>query len=91
MQTLRLLPFIPPPELRCRFDKVRDPVSKYVMARIARGQPISTVEYTSDAMDVLPYMAFLRKAEGMKVLWRQRGASALQVYTCGTSGLQKVV
>ena len=90
LKTLRLVSFIPPAELRCKFDKVRDPVSRYVLARIARGQPISTVEYTAVTLDVLPYMEFLRKAEGVKVLWRQRGVSALQIYICGTCGPQKL-
>ena len=91
LKTLRLVSFIPPPKLWCKFDKARDPVSRYVMARISRGQPISTVEYTPVTLDVLPYMAFLRKAEGVKVLWRQRGVSALQVYICGTCGPHKLV
>ena len=90
LETLILFSFVPPRELSCKFDPVRDPVSKYVMARLGRGQPISTVEYTAVTLDVLPHMVFLRKAEGVKVLWQKRGVSELQVYICGTCGPQKL-
>ena len=91
LKTLRLGSFIPSKEERSRFDTVRDPVSKYVMACISRGHAISVIDFTEDTMDALPSMALLRKATGLKVLWQQSGVPEIQEYICGTSAPQKLV
>ncbi|KJA19394.1 hypothetical protein HYPSUDRAFT_204611 [Hypholoma sublateritium FD-334 SS-4] len=73
-----------------RFDNVPDPVSAYVKARIARGHAISVIDFTEDALDVLPDMVFLRKAVGLKVHWRQCGVAKIREYICGTGSPQRV-
>ncbi|KJA19430.1 hypothetical protein HYPSUDRAFT_893940 [Hypholoma sublateritium FD-334 SS-4] len=65
-------------------DSSPDPVSKFVMARIAHGHAIGVVDFTENTLDSLPSMAFLRKADGLKVRWRQGGASETREYMCGT-------
>ena len=68
LKTLTFGAFTPPPEDSCKTNKVRDPVSKYVMGRIARGQAISVIDFTAVNFDVLPNLAFLTRANGVKVL-----------------------
>ncbi len=84
LKTLRLSPITPSPELHCKFDKVRDPVSNFVMGRLTRGQSIDIVDFTEVSLDILPNMEFLLDADDVKVLWRQRGVSEVQEYICGT-------
>ena len=97
LETLRLFPFTPSQEEHSRFDSVRNPVGKYVMARISRGRAISVIEFTEVNMDAVPTTASLRrarylgKANGLKVIWQQRGGSGMQEYICGTSEPQNLV
>ena len=85
LKTLTFGAFTPPPEDSCKTNKVHDPVSKYVMGRIARGQAISVIDFTAVNFDVLPNLAFLTKVNGLKVLWRKSGVSGIQEYICGMS------
>ncbi len=85
LKTLKLSSFIPCKKERSPFDSARDPVSKYVMACISRGHAISVIDFTEETMDALPSMALLRKATGLKVLWKQSGVSEIQEYICGIS------
>ena len=39
--------------------------------------------------DILPNMEFLRKADGVKVLRRQRGVPGAQEYICGKDAQHK--
>ena len=90
LQTLKLFPFIPSGYSHTsKFDDVPDPISKYLMARLARGRGISIVDFTAETRHVLPDMAFLRKAVGLKVRWRKHGAPVIQEYICGTGAPQK--
>ena len=97
LETLRLFPFTPSQEEHSRFDSVRNPVGKYVMARISRGRAISVIEFTEVNMDAVPSIASLRKARylgkanGLKVIWRQRGGSRMQEYICGPRAPQELV
>ncbi len=70
LKTLRLRSFTFSPYF-CRIcNKPLDPVSKYIMGRIAWGQAISVVDFADDVtFGVLPNMTFVRKANGVKVLW----------------------
>ena len=61
------------------------------MAHIAVGQAISFIEFTEDTLDALLNMEFLKKANGVKVLWRQSGVSWIQEYICGASASEKPV
>ncbi len=90
LKTLKLHSFTPS-QLCFKSDKACDLVSKYVMGRIAYGQVISVIDFTEVNFDVLPNMGFLTKANGVKVLWRQNGVSAIHEYICGTSAPQKLV
>ncbi|KJA19426.1 hypothetical protein HYPSUDRAFT_204641 [Hypholoma sublateritium FD-334 SS-4] len=69
---------------KSRFDSYPDPVSKFVLARIAHDHAISIIDFTEDTLDVLPNMEFLRKAVGLEVCWRQRGVPEIHKYVCGT-------
>ncbi|KJA19375.1 hypothetical protein HYPSUDRAFT_204598 [Hypholoma sublateritium FD-334 SS-4] len=90
LKALKLVSVPPSYPYRSKFDTVPDPVSAYVKARSARGHAISIVDFTKDTLDVLPDMAFLRKAVGLKVRWRQRGVAEIREYICGTGTPQKV-
>ncbi len=83
LKTLRLDSVTPHPEHCCKFDDVRDPVSTYVMARIAHGHAIDVIDFSDVTFDELPEMALLRMADGLKVIWRQNGVSGIQEYICG--------
>ena len=89
LKTLKLDSFIPSQEEPARLDDVRGSISKYVTGRIARGQAILVVDLTEIDFDVLPDMVFLRKADGVKVLWRQRGVPGVQEYICGKDAQHK--
>ncbi|KJA19427.1 hypothetical protein HYPSUDRAFT_204642 [Hypholoma sublateritium FD-334 SS-4] len=49
-----------------RFDNYPEPVSKFVMTRIAHGHAISVVDFTEHALNALPHLEFMRKAVGLK-------------------------
>ncbi|KJA24813.1 hypothetical protein HYPSUDRAFT_38482 [Hypholoma sublateritium FD-334 SS-4] len=66
------------------FDSAPDPISKFVMPRIARGHAIATVDFTENTLDVLPDVEFIRKAHGLKVLWRKSGVAEILEHICGT-------
>ncbi|KJA19433.1 hypothetical protein HYPSUDRAFT_44336 [Hypholoma sublateritium FD-334 SS-4] len=87
LKTLKLLSFHSP---ALAADGVRDPVSKFVKARIMRGHAIGVIDFTEETLDVLPNMALLRKAVGLKVRWRQRGVGEIREYICSTAPPQKV-
>ncbi len=90
LKTLRLRSFKLSPKFWRKSDKPRDPVSKYVMGRIAWGQAISVVDFEDVTFDALPNMTFIRKADGVKVLWRRSDVPGIQEYICGTSAPLKV-
>ncbi len=94
LETLSLFPFTPFYQERSRFDSVHDPITKYVMSRISRGRAISVVQFTEFNMDAVPTIASLRKAryfgkaDGLKIIWRERGGSWMQQDICGASAPQ---
>ncbi len=90
LKTIRLRSFKPSLKPDCKSDKPRDPVSKYVMGRAAWGLAISVIDFTDVSFDVLPNITFLRKANGLKVLWRRRNVSGIQEYICGTTAPPKL-
>ena len=84
LKTLKLQSTKTSPRDRSKFDNAPDPVSKYVLGRIAHGHAISVVDFTANALPPLQGMAFLKKAAGLKVLWRQRRVAGIREYICGT-------
>ncbi|KJA19420.1 hypothetical protein HYPSUDRAFT_44331 [Hypholoma sublateritium FD-334 SS-4] len=72
------------------FDSSTDPVSHFVMANIAHGHVLRVIDFTTDTLEVLPDMEFLREAVGLKVRWRQCGVADICEYICGTGEPQKV-
>lgn len=69
-----------------------DPVSEFIMMRIAHGHAIETVDLTPIKMNTRPDdMAFLQQADGLKVLWQQRRGGEILEYICGTDTPQNVV
>ncbi len=78
----------PSPDLRCKFDKVRDPVSNFIMGRLTRGQSISVIDFTELSLDVLPGYGISsrrRRCEGTLASAWQFGSSGVHVwYTCAT-------
>lgn len=80
LKVLKLGSFTP-----IRFDSsVSDPISEFVMARIAHGYAIDIVDFTSDALNLLPDLEFLKDADGLTVRWRQKGVAYILEYICGT-------
>ncbi|KJA19395.1 hypothetical protein HYPSUDRAFT_204612 [Hypholoma sublateritium FD-334 SS-4] len=77
------LSYLPSRMKRSKGHSTTDHISKFVMARIAQGHAISVIDFTCDTMDVLPKVAFLGKADGLKVRWRQRGIAEIREYVCG--------
>ena len=70
-----------------RSDLDSDPVSEFVMMRIAHGYPIDTVDITPVKTNRLPDdMAFIREATGLKVLWQERKDGEIFEYICGAAG-----
>ncbi|KJA24819.1 hypothetical protein HYPSUDRAFT_200365 [Hypholoma sublateritium FD-334 SS-4] len=65
------------------FDTVSDPISEFVMTRIAHGYAIDTIDFTSGFLSFLPNMVFINEADGLKVLWRQKGVAYVLEYICG--------
>ncbi|KJA26709.1 hypothetical protein HYPSUDRAFT_198957 [Hypholoma sublateritium FD-334 SS-4] len=73
-------------------DLNSDPVSEFILMRIAHGHPIDIVDLTPVKHDVLPNdMAFLREAVGLKVLWQQRRGGDILEYMCGTDAPRNIV
>ncbi len=69
-----------------------DPVSRYLLGRIACGYAISNViDLTEMSFYVLPKMEFLSKVNGVKVLWRKNCVSGIQEYTSSTSARSATV
>ncbi len=81
LKTLALGSFTPSPEGKS--DNIRDPISKYIMGRIACGHAISVIDFTAVNFGVLPNMEFLTKASGLKVLWQKSRVADIQEYICG--------
>ncbi len=80
LKNLKIVSLAP---LYLELDDTSGSISQYVMERIGHGYPLSTVDFTNDLLDILPDMAFLQTAEGLKVLWRRRGAAGVVEYICG--------
>ncbi len=65
-------------------DYDADPVSEFVMMRVAHGYPLDTVDITPVLTNRLPDdMSFIREATGLKVLWRESKDGEIFEYICG--------
>lgn len=67
------------------FSSSSNPVSEFILGRITHGHAISTLDLTQETRDILPEIASLKEADGLKVLWRRKEVTDTLEYVCGTS------
>lgn len=71
-------------KLSSDFDNASRVISDFIMECIADGHAIEILDLRSRPYDVLPDMAGLEEADGLKVLWRRDEGPEILEYICGT-------
>ncbi len=67
-----------------------NPISKFILKRIALGQPISVLDISQSTLEVLPKMSLFKEVDDLKVVWRHTDTlwNQRMLYICrvGNSG-----